>query len=250
MFNSIFNGEYSMKRLVLCAVLLVSASMEILAQDVDQLAVGLFVAGKGGMNIGKQDPNYESAFVLNPLSDFGITGYIPVSARKNYGILLDVGMSSYSFSEKRIKPVVGTAITKKYSYLTIAPSFTISYLTFGFAMGLPVGVSQKDENGNDLGSITVSDSTFISPGVTGVVTRDLKEYTQMMLEIKVGTMIPVLKSPTGRLNVFANVGYMLTGLYKDEYYAKFPAISQYNPSTMSFSVGVNYVFNLTKPEEE
>ncbi len=239
-----------MKRLFLCVVLLVSASMEILAQDVDQLAVGLFVAGKGGMNIGKQDPVFESGFVLNPLSDFGLTGYIPVSRRKNYGILLDVGMSSYSFSEKRIKPTEGVAITKKFSYLSFAPSFTISNLTFGFALGLPMGVSQKDANGNDLGTITVSDSTFISPGVTGVVTRDLKENTQMTLEIRVGTMIPVLKSPTGRLNVFANVGYMLSGIYKDDYYKFFPQSSQYNPSTMSFSVGVNYIFNLTQPDEE
>lgn len=113
-----------------------------------------------------------------------------------------------------------------------------------------MGVSQKDANGNDLGTIVVSDSTFISPGVTGVVTRDLKENTQMALEIRVGTMIPVLKSATGRLNVFANAGYMLTGIYKDEFYAKFPTQSQYNPSTMSFSLGVNYVFNLTKPDEE
>lgn len=239
-----------MKRLFLCAVVLMAASMDIIAQDVDQLAVGLFVAGKGGMNIGKQDPLFESGFVVNPLSDFGVTGYIPVSRRKNYGIILDVGMSSYSFSEKKIKPTEGVEITKKYSYLTFAPSFNISYLTFGFALGLPMGVSQKDANGNDLGSIIVSDSTFISPGVTGVVTRDLKENTQMALEIRVGTMIPILKSSTGRLNVFANAGYMLTGIYKDEFYAKFPTQSQYNPSTMSFSVGVNYVFNLTQPEEE
>jgi hypothetical protein len=239
-----------MKRLFLCAVILVAFSMDSIAQDVDQLAVGLFVAGKGGMNIGKQDPTSESGFVVNPLSDFGLTGYIPVSNRKNYGILLDIAMSSVSFSEKRIKPTEGVVITKKFSYLTFAPSFNFSYLTFGFALGLPMGVSQKDANGNDLGTIVVSDSTFISPGVTGVVTRDLKENTQMALEIRVGTMIPVLKSATGRLNVFANAGYMLTGIYKDEFYAKFPTQSQYNPSTMSFSLGVNYVFNLTKPDEE
>ncbi len=242
-----------MKRLFLCAVVLMAASMDIIAQDVDQLAVGLFVAGKGGMNIGKQDPLFESGFVVNPLSDFGVTGYIPVSRRKNYGIILDVGMSSYSFSEKRIKPKANNpdslSIVNKYSYLTIAPSFSISYLTFGFALGLPMGVSRKDDGGNDLGT-TVRDSTFISFGVTDEVTRDLKENTQMTLEIRVGTMIPILKSSTGRLNVFANAGYMLTGIYKDEFYAKFPTQSQYNPSTMSFSVGLNYVFNLTQPDEE
>ncbi len=240
-----------MKRLFLCAVLMSVFTEPLFAQDIDQLAVGVFVAGKGGMNVGKQEPKFESGFNVNPLSDFGVTSYIPISRRKNYGVLLDVGMSSYSFSEKPVTgPTDDNTIIRKFSYLTIAPSFNAYFLTFGFALGLPMGVSQKNASGTDLGTI-VSRKGFVSPGVEGIVTRDLKENTQMMLEIKVGTMIPILKSTTGRLNMFATAGYQISGVYKDEYYSSiFSGQSAYNPSMMSFSLGVNYVFNLTQPDEE
>ncbi|MBK9247682.1 MAG: hypothetical protein IPM69_06100 [Ignavibacteria bacterium] len=239
-----------MKRLFLCAVMAMSVSMEMFAEDIDQLGVGVFVAGKAGTNIGTQLRTSESGFNINPLSDFGITSYIPLSWRKNYGVIAEVGMSSYSFSEKPITNATDdNTIIRKFNYLTIAPSFNAYFLTFGFAIGLPMGVSKKTASGTDLGTIE-NDSTFISPGVTGLVTRDLKDNTQMILEIRLGTMIPVLKSTTGRLNVFANLGYMISGMYKDEYYAKFASLSQYNPSTLSFSVGVNYVFNLTQPEAD
>ena len=95
-----------MKKMFLLVLLVVGCVYQGFAQDIDPLAVGVFLAGKGSTNlskvpsVAKNQTAIENGFVITPLSDFGITGYIPLSQRKNMGVLVDIGLTSYTYSQK------------------------------------------------------------------------------------------------------------------------------------------------------
>lgn len=234
----------------LYALLVVGYTSSSFSQDIDPMAVGVFVAGKASTNVSTAKVLFDNSFAVAPVSDFGVTGYIPLSKRKNMGVLLDVGMSSYSYTEKlKSDPSKeDSAFTHKYSYLTIGPSFTASYITFGFNLGLPMGVIRKNGSGTEITTID-GFRTLTSSQIDTTVYSDEKDNLKTTLEIRVGAMVPVLKTSLGRLNVFANAGYMISNILKDEYF-KLPSLKDANPSIFSFSIGVNFLFALEKPEEE
>jgi hypothetical protein len=237
-----------MKKVVLFVLLMVSCSISSFAQDIDPLAVGVFIAGKGGTNTSTAKLGLESGFAIAPLSDFGITGYIPVSRKKNMGVLVDVGMSSYSFVEDSTKnPTDVNKITHKFNYLTIGPSFTVSYITFGVNIGLPMGTSRKNGAGTEVS--TIDNFTVLKGNITTIVPSDTKDNLEPIFEIKAGTMIPVVKTSLGRLNVFANAGYMMSRILKEEYFIQ-PNIKDTNPSVFSFSIGINFLFTISKPNND
>lgn len=247
---SIFNlfGVFIMKKMFLCAILFLGYTEVSLSQDVDPIAVGVFVAGKGSSNVSKAKANVENGFVVTPVSDFGITGYIPVSKRKNMGVLLDVGLSSYSYKETpTTNPTDETTITSKFNYFSIAPSFTASYITFGFNLGLPMSTSRKNGSGTEVS--TIDSFPIVKNGVNEKIPSDVKDNLQPTLEIRVGAMIPIVKTTLGRLNVFAKAGYMMSSMLKTEYY-KIAGFSDTNPSMFSVSIGVNFLFTLQQPNTD
>jgi len=234
-----------MKKMFLCVVLFLGYISISLSQDIDPIAVGVFLAGNGSSNVSKARLNSENGFAVTPLSDFGITGYIPVSKRKNMGVLLDVGMSSYSYSEKpTANPTDETTITNKFNYLSISPSFTASYITFGFNLGLPMSASRKNGSGTEV--TTIDSFPIVKNGVNDKLLSDVKDNLNPVIEIRVGAMIPVVKSTLGRLNIFAKAGYMISKMLKDDYY-KVAGFSDTNPSMFSVSIGINYLFTLQQP---
>ncbi|MBI3259384.1 MAG: hypothetical protein HYZ54_07935 [Ignavibacteriae bacterium] len=240
-----------MKKMFLFVLLVVGCVSDGFAQDIDPLAVGVFIAGKGSMNLSKTQTGIENGFVVAPLSDFGVTGYIPVSKRKNMGVLLDLGLSSYSYSQKPTSNVTDdNTITHKFNYFTIGPSFTASYITFGFNLGLPMGVSRKNGSGSEVSTIDpFKVLTINEPKVDTIVYSDVKDNLQPILEIRVGTIIPIVKTSLGRLNVFANVGYMMSNLIKDEHF-RLSSLKDTNPSVFSVSIGVNFLLGLESPESD
>lgn len=244
-----------MKKMFLLVLLVVGCVYQGFAQDIDPLAVGVFLAGKGSTNlskvpsVAKNQTAIENGFVITPLSDFGITGYIPLSQRKNMGVLVDIGLTSYTYSQKPTTDATDdNTIKHKFNYLTIGPSFTASYITFGFNLGLPMGVTRKNGSGTEVSTID-NFPVLDDSGSATVVYSDVKDNLQPILEIRVGAMIPVVKTSMGRLNVFANVGYMMSTMIKSEHY-KLSSLKDTSPSLFSASIGVNFLLGLEKPETE
>ena len=65
--------------------------------------------------------------------------------------------------------------------------------------------------------------------------------TSPSIELRLGGMIKVLESDMGQLNVLIRAGYMVTGLYNDDFIG---AESEFNPKIVSGAIGVNYLFDL------
>ncbi|OGU11652.1 MAG: hypothetical protein A2X61_07215 [Ignavibacteria bacterium GWB2_35_12] len=190
------------------------------------LSAGPFLSAKAGYNTSYSPWERKNLFAFNGLPDFGFSFYIPASDEFKLGLLADLSLSTYAYQVKGMSS--DTKFTLKYSYFTLCPGFHYSGIYAGLNLGLPV---------------------FADYGVKLETSK-----LNILAEVRLGGIIPIIEDETGRVNILFHCGYMLTGIYKD--FVKddpllhhFPPDSsqnftnEFNPHTISFSLGLNYMFN-------
>ncbi|MBI5326098.1 MAG: hypothetical protein HZB41_12640 [Ignavibacteriae bacterium] len=190
------------------------------------LSAGPYLSAKTGYNTSYSPWERKNLFAFNGLPDFGFSFYIPASEEYKLGWMFDLGLSTYAY---RIKGVSNdNKFTLKYSYFTLCPGFHYSGLYAGLNIGIPV---------------------FADYGVNLETSK-----LNLLSEVRIGAIIPVIEDETGRVNILMHFGYMLTGIFKDfvkddPLIKHFPPDSsqnftnEFNPHTISFSLGLNYMFN-------
>jgi hypothetical protein len=190
------------------------------------LSAGPFLSAKAGYNTSYSPWERKNLFAFNGLPDFGFSFYIPASEEYKLGWMFDLAISTYAYQVKGMNN--DTKFTMKYSYFTLCPGFYYSGIYAGINIGLPV---------------------FADYGVK-LETNKLN----ILSEVRFGGIIPIIEDETGRVNIIFHAGYMLTGIYKefvidDPLIKHFPPDSsqnftnEFNPHTISFSLGLNYMFN-------
>lgn len=222
-----------MRRTVFALLVLLVLSSGVMAQNI---FLGPYVLLKVGVNGASTPQGSKSSINFNGTPDLGITAKWMFDRYSALGVVGDVGYSTYSF---RIGPdnaneaTNASTIIFKPSYFTIVPSIYLSGFTLGVAFGIPVAYSVQSAKGDDMSALFLAD------------TRDL---TSPLIELRVGGMIPVVKSETGTLSILIQGGYMVTGMVNGTYWPKYRFMFKddgNNPKVISLGVGVNYLFNLS-----
>lgn len=223
-----------MKRTVFALLVFLAFASGVMAQNI---FLGPYVLLKVGINGAGTPEGSKSSLNFNGIPDFGITAKWMFDRYSSLGLVGDVGYSTYSF---RIGPdnadeaADASTIIFKPSYFTIVPSIYLSGFTLGVAFGIPVAYSVQNAKGDDRSALFLAD------------TRDL---TSPLIELRVGGMIPVVKSETGTLSILLQGGYMLTGMVNSTYWQNYRNMFRdyaNNPKVISLGVGVNYLFNLSE----
>lgn len=179
-------------------------------------SIGPFITLKCGVNAADVPTGIMNGFSINGLPDFGITGYIPLGDKSQFGLAADLAYSSYSF-ENKFTNNDANPWTTRVSYFTLAPNMYI----YGFTVGLNFG-------------IPLSGTTIYTNSESEINT----DLLSMFAEFRIGGMIPLYYDETGRINLIIQLGYFLTGQLKDNY------SNSYNYHPASGAIGVSYLFNL------
>jgi len=189
--------------------------------------VGPYFDFKAGINGGNVQSGRKNGVGFYPIPDFGFRGFLPLKSDYSLGLSCDLGYSSYSYA------LIDVRNDKKYDfnygYITLNPCFFISYAGFGFNFGYPLHA--------DFGESISTDKINI------------------LAEFQLMGYYPIMYDEEVEMSVFAKLGYMLTGVYKeydedDPLKGKVPDLppdettNVFNPRVLSLSVGLSYLFTL------
>lgn len=190
-------------------------------------SVGIQLSYRASINTNDTPEGRQNAIAFASLPDFGITGYLPISAESPLGLIAGIGYSSYTVTIKDYNTGIGYA--NNINYLKMGADFYFASVTFGFALGLPM-----------------------SAGLEGAELDT--EIISMLSEFRIGWRYPVFQDESGTLFFVARGSYMLSGLYDG--YAQNdplkniipemdfdPVVDSYNPRAASVSLGFGYSFN-------
>lgn len=186
--------------------------------------------------------------------DFGAQVLVPFGKKSTIGFMLDIGSSKTSFTTKpETKDVDSNTVKETYSYFNVSPQLYLS----GFIIGLNFGLSptQTAQNLNEK-------DYYISYMYDSETKFKLREkakdsYLKTRMDLKVGGAIKLLNDENGMLNLNIMATYNLSGLYEkaeNYYYAyeidnansmpKEEAKNSLNPTPVSLSLGLSYLFRL------
>ena len=190
--------------------------------------IGPTVSMKSGINAIESPPGRENKFAFGSLPDLGITTFFEFANSEKLGAGLDLLYSSYYYDVE--SNADGNKYNVRVSYYSFMPYFKFDYITMGFNFGIPASAEADDE-------IDV-------------------ENVMMMTEFRLGFAYPILDDDSGKLSIFLNAGYMLSGIY-DKYTENDPLLNvapvpegeitdNFNPRALSISLGFNYLvkFNI------
>ncbi len=129
--------------------------------------------------------------------------------------------------------------TYRLGYLSIRPSFRYSYFTLGAGIGFPATSAT---------TISYNAGGISAVGSSG--TNLAQSDINLLLEIRLGSCIPLIESKTGQLDLTGEVSYAFTNIISDGPMA-YAAPSQ-NPSNTSnngplasVEIGLKYLFDLS-----
>ncbi len=215
-----------MKKIVIAFLIAVTISGAQAQEDFHYRSAGPFLAFKTGVNGGYIPTGRKNSVAFNGMPDLGFTLFYPLGEESDLGLLVDLAYTTYAYGIKGVDVNYDEAL--KYNYITLGPSIHFNGFTAGLNFGIPVGNNFGDK-------LDVDKMNF-------------------MVEVRLGYYYPVLNDEDGTLNVFAQAGYMLTGIYKNftkddpllkivppTYPERFT--DKYNPRAVSLMIGLNYLLN-------
>ena len=196
----------------------------------------VITAIKDGMKFG---PNFT-------FPDMGFSLLVPFGKNSPFGLLLNIGKSSYSY---HTFPTKGendsTTITEKYTYTNIQPMLYLGGFTLGVKVGIPQEASAKNGKDNEVNMFYNG-----TPVDTNTFRAVSKDDLNTKFDVCVGGSITLVDSEVGKLKLNIEGSYNLNGLFKDvDRYPiaygddKKPA-SKYNPKPASLTLGLSYLFKL------
>ena len=181
------------------------------------LGVGLQIGYKMGVNAADPPQGIKNDLGLAGIPDFGVTVYIPFDKRSKMGLVADAMYANYAFGLKMYDDP-NNKWTNRLNYLTLGGHFYLSGFTLGLVIGLPTGGEAVYESRTD----------------------EIKsDQLATMYALKIGANIPVYYDDIGRLNLVAQLGYFLSGLYSDGFGPR-----ANNPHPASLMLGISYMFNM------
>lgn len=202
------------------------------------ISIGAFLAAKAGINTAVARGR-KTELNFNPLPDLGISLYLPFLPGGHIGAGLDIGYATYSYVNKPESGVTdANSIVERYSYVNIFPHLNMSGVVLGVNFGFAPSGRAATKSGDQV--------TVVTDGK-----RDLgSEHLGTLLELRVGGNIPVWEHRSGQLNVYAMLGYTLSGLYSD-YRTYIYSRDDYttpsadnNPRPASLALGLSYYFRI------
>lgn len=189
------------------------------------LSIGPYLGMKSGINGGSAVQGRKNQFLVSSVPDLGASLSLLINKENNLCFLFDLGYAGYSFGVKNTSN--SYTYSENFQYLTLAPGFNFSYVTFHILMGIPLSADW----GPSIGT----------------------ENLNVITEVSLGAKFPLYEDETGDLNLFLNFSYMLSGIFKN--FAKndplqsaipvpqpFELTDSYNPRTASVQLGINYLF--------
>lgn len=182
----------------------------------------------------------EHGFTFSGTPDIGVSVYIPASKKNAVGITADISLANfqntYTSGSNKIE------FTRTFNYLMIVPGINVENVTFGLGIGLPMGYHRHN---NVTDAAEEEAWTFLQSGLPTptTVTGDGKAGMNMILEPRLGYSYPVMSNSDSQLNLNAQVGLMLSNVFKEEYYPT-ANLQNLNGTMMSISLGVQYMFAL------
>ncbi len=182
----------------------------------------------------------EHGFTFSGTPDIGVSVYIPASKKNQVGVTADISLANYQNTYTSGSNKI--EFTRTFNYLMITPGINFENVTFGIGIGLPMGYHRH----NNVTDAAEEESwSFLQSGSPTpiTVTGDGKSGMNMIIEPKLGYSYPVLNNSGTQLNVNAQVGLMLSNVFKDEYYPT-SNLQSLNGTMMSVSLGVQYMFAL------
>jgi hypothetical protein len=182
----------------------------------------------------------EHGFTFSGVPDFGLSVYLPMHKKNAVGISADISLANYQNTYTSGTNKI--EFTRTFNYLMIVPGINFENVTFGIGIGLPMGY-HRHNNVTDLAE--EEKWTFLQSGSPTpiTVTGDGKAGMNMILEPRLGYSYPVMSNSGSQLNLNAQVGLMLSNVFKEEYYPT-ANLQNLNGTMMSISLGVQYMFAL------
>ena len=181
----------------------------------------------------------EHGFTFSGVPDFGLSVYLPMHKKNAVGITADISLANYQNTYTSINKI---EFTRTFNYLMIVPGINFENVTFGIGIGLPMGYHRHNNVTDAAEEETWSFLQSGSPTPT-IVTGDGKAGMNMILEPRLGYSYPVMSNSDSQLNLNAQVGLMLSNVFKEEYYPT-ANLQNLNGTMMSISLGVQYMFAL------
>lgn len=184
----------------------------------------------------------EHGFTFSGTPDIGISVYYPLHKKNAVGMTMDVSLSNYQNTYTYTSGIASAEYTRTFNYLMIVPGINFENVTFGIGIGLPMGYHRHNNTKDEAQEETW---TFLQGGSANPVTviGDGKKGMNMVLEPRLGYSLPIQITDGSQLNVNANVGLMLSNVFKDEYYPT-SNLQSLNGSMLSVSLGIQYMFAL------
>jgi len=182
----------------------------------------------------------EHGFSFSGTPDMGVSVYIPASKKNAVGITADITLANfqntYTSGSNKVE------YTRTFNYLMLVPGINFENVTFGIAIGLPMGY-HRHNNATDVAEEEMW--TFLQSGSPTPVTKtgDGKAGMNMVIEPRLGYSYPVMNNAGSQLNLNAQVGLILSNVFKEEYYPT-ANLQNLNGTMMSISLGVQYMFAL------
>lgn len=191
------------------------------------LSIGPYFSFKAGINGGNVQQGRKNTISSYAIPDFGASIHYALKDDYSIAISCDLGYSNYSYGLISVDD--NSKYNFHYSYITLSPNIYFMYFNVGFTFGYPINANFGE---------TIN-TNHLNP----------------LAEFNLGAYYPIIYDEDIEMDVFANVGYMLTGIYTD--YHKFDPLQDlikavppdittdlYNPRALSLSIGINYLFSI------
>jgi hypothetical protein len=219
----------------LFALLAICANGNLFAQeykaevhDTYSSEIGVFAGLRAGVNVQTAPVMRQNSFGFASVPEFGARFIYPLSKTQKVGLLADMSYSTYSYVIQDYGK--GDKYAHSYSYLCFSPNILFEGMTIGFKIGVPMSAEME-------GTSIASDSL------------------STLTELNIGYLHEFYKDPSGAFYMGINVGYMLTGIYKDFLQADplkktIPLIpaqatnNSFNHRAASLSLTFTYLFKL------
>ena len=184
----------------------------------------------------------EHGFTFSGTPDIGVSVYIPAHKKNLVGFTADFTLANYQNTYTVTAGNDKTDFTRTFNYLMIVPGINFENVTFGIGVGLPMGYHRHN---NTKDEAQEESWTFLQGGTANpiTVTGDGKGGMNMIIEPRLGYSQPFRIADGSQLNVNANVGLMLSNVFKEDYYPT-SNLQSLNGSMLSVSLGIQYMFAL------
>jgi hypothetical protein len=213
--------------LILSSSFLYSQATKFTADEVYPFGAGLFVAAKAGVNTLDSPDGIKNAYTFSSMPDIGAQIYVPFGTETNLGATLDFAYLNHGY-KMHVWNDKEDNWSDKLSYFSISPNIHISGFLIGMNIGIPLSASSD---------IAANHKYFY-------------EYSSdslgLMLDIHVGALVPIVKTEFGRLNLYVQAEYPLSGVFKNDLVFSNPSVSttkSFNIQPVALKFGLSYIFN-------